>query len=168
MNKSTIECSALFIFLNKTCFWGIYREGTRGFNVPYGHYKKTPSIITKKDLDIISDLIKDVIFIKSYFTKSIKNISNGVFVYLDPPYVPVNINSFVGYTSNGFSLKIHNKLFNEIKKFKNKKIKFVMSNSKVKLVLDNIKDYNYIDIVARRAINPKKPESITTEIIIYN
>ena len=69
-DKHTIDCSALFIFINKTCFRGMYREGPNGYNVPYGHYKKTPTFITKVDLDRISDLIKDVEFIHCSFEES--------------------------------------------------------------------------------------------------
>lgn len=166
IDKNSIECSALFIFINKTCFRGMYREGPNGFNVPYGHYKKTPVIITKPDLNYISDLIKDVEFKTSGFIDSIQNVKNGDFVYLDPPYAPENAKSFVGYVADGFSLETHQLLFDEIKK--NKKINFVMSNSKVDLVIDNFKEYNCIDIIARRAINSKNPGSTTTEVIIYN
>tara|TARA_Y100000389_G_scaffold202122_1_gene246594 strand:- start:273 stop:578 length:306 start_codon:yes stop_codon:yes gene_type:complete len=70
MDKNTVECSAIFIFLNKTCFRGMYREGPNGFNVSYGHYKKTPKIISKKDMNKISNLIKDVNFIHSDFRES--------------------------------------------------------------------------------------------------
>ena len=166
IDKNTIECSALFMFINKTCFRGMYREGPNGYNVPYGHYKKTPTIITETDLNYISDLIKDVEFKNCSFTESIKNVKDNDFVYLDPPYAPENANSFVGYVQNGFNLEMHKQLFSEIKKLEN--IKFVMSNAKVKLVTDNFKDYNCDDIIARRAINPKKPGSTTTEVIIYN
>ena len=166
MDKNSIECSSIFIFLNKTCFRGMYREGPNGYNVPYGHYKKTPSIISKKELDNISELIKDVEFKKKNFKESIKNIKEGDFLYLDPPYAPENSKSFVGYVSDGFSLEDHNLLFNEIKKFK--KVKFIMSNSKVELVTNSFKDYKCEDIKARRAINSKKPDSTTTEVIIYN
>jgi len=166
IDKSSIECSALFMFINKTCFRGLYREGPNGYNVPYGHYKKTPTIISKRDLDYISDLIKDVNFVNCSFTKSIKNVKDGDFVYLDPPYVPEKSNSFVGYVADGFSLETHIMLFDEIKRLEN--VKFVMSNSKVDLVVDNFKEYNCDTVVARRVINSKKSGSATTELIIYN
>ena len=166
INKNTIECSALFMFINKTCFRGVYREGPNGFNVPYGHYKKTPRIITEEELNCISDLIKDVEFNDCSFTESIKNMVEGDFVYLDPPYAPINSTSFVKYVAKGFDLNTHKLLFNEIKKLNN--IKFLMSNAKVDLVTNYFKEYNSDDIIARRAIHSKKPGSKTTEVIIYN
>lgn len=166
MNKNTVECSALFMVINKTCFRGMYREGPNGYNVPYGHYKKTPTIITEDDLNYISDLIKDVEFKQSTFTESIKNVEEGDFVYLDPPYAPENSKSFVGYVADGFALDTHKLLFDEIKKLKN--VKFVMSNAKVNLVTDSFKGYNCDDVIARRAINSKNPGATTTEVIIYN
>jgi len=166
IDKNTIECSALFMFINKTCFRGMYREGPNGYNVPYGHYKKTPTIISRIDLDYISDLIKDVEFNHSSFDDSIKLVKEGDFVYLDPPYAPENANSFVGYVLDGFNLEMHKLLFSEIKKMG--KIKFVMSNAKVDLVTENFKEYECQDIIARRAINSKKPGSTAMEVIIYN
>ncbi len=166
IDKNTVECSALFMFINKTCFRGLYREGPNGYNVPYGHYKKTPAIITESDLNYISDLIQNVEFKQSSFTDSIKNVKKGDFVYLDPPYAPINTESFVSYVADGFNLETHKLLFNEIKNLG--KIKFAMSNAKVAIVTDYFKDYNSVDITARRAINSKKPESTTTEVIIYN
>ena len=168
MDKNTIEYSAVFMFLNKTCFRGVYREGPKGFNVPYGHYKNTPTIITKVELDTISELIKDVEFICGDFRKSMLNIKKGDYVYLDPPYAPETKTSFVKYTKEGFDLECHTALINEIKKIKNKNIKFTMSNSKVTLITENFGDCNMDDIIARRAINSKNPESVTTEVIIYN
>ena len=166
IDKNTIECSALFMFINKTCFRGMYREGPNGYNIPYGHYKKTPSIISKTELNYISDLIKDVEFKHSSFIDSFKNMKEDDFVYLDPPYAPENDKSFVGYVADGFTLEMHNLLFDSIKKMKN--IKFIMSNAKVELVMNQFQGYKCDDIVARRAINSKKPGSTTTEVIIYN
>ena len=168
MDKNTIEYSAVFMFLNKTCFRGVYREGPKGFNVPYGHYKNTPTIITKVELDTISELIKDVEFICGDFRKSMLNIKKGDYVYLDPPYAPETKTSFVKYTKEGFDLECHTALINEIKKIKSKNIKFAMSNSKVTLITENFDDCNMDDIIARRAINSKNPESVTKEVIIYN
>ena len=168
ISKDSIECSALFMFINKTCFRGMYREGPNGYNVPYGHYKKTPTIITRKELDNISELIKNVEFIHNDFKESIKKIKEGDFVYLDPPYMPETNKSFVGYVADGFDLNMHNCLFDEILKLDKKKVKFLMSNSKVDLVLEKFKDYNCQDITARRAINSKNPESTTIEVLINN
>lgn len=167
MNKDTVECAALFMFINKNCFRGMYREGPNGYNVPYGHYKKTPTIITRIELDKISELIQDVIFRHSSFVEAIKDVEYGDFVYLDPPYAPENNKSFVTYVADGFDLETHKLLFSEIKKIGNT-AKFIMSNAKVQIVTDNFKEYECIDIIARRAINSKEPGSTTTEVIVYN
>ena len=164
--KNTVECSSLFLFLNKTCFRGMYREGPNGFNVPYGHYKKTPTIISKEELNKISELIQNVEFEHCSFQDSIKNVKEGDFIYLDPPYAPENSKSFIGYIKDGFNLETHQLLFSEIKKLGN--IKFIMSNSKVELILHHFKDYHCDDIITRRAIHSKNPGTITTEVIIYN
>lgn len=181
IDKDTIECSALFMFINKTCFRGIYREGPNGFNVPYGHYKTTPTIITEDDLNYVHELIKDVEFKHCSFVDSIKQVKEGDFVYLDPPYVPVEsgdtskqkskkgkktAKSFVGYVAAGFDLECHNLLFSEIKNLQN--VKFVLSNSNEKLVTDSFKDYHIEEIIARRAINSKNPAAKAKEVIIYN
>lgn len=166
MDKNTVEASALFIFINKTCFRGMYREGPNGYNVPYGHYKKTPQILTIQELNDISDLIQNVEFIHCDFSDSIKRVKKGDFVYLDPPYAPETKKSFVGYVADGFTMDMHHILFAAIKALKN--IKFVMSNSKVDVVMETFPDYNIEELVARRTINSKKPDSITTEVLIYN
>jgi DNA adenine methylase len=168
IDKSTVECSALFMVINKLCFRGMYREGPNGFNVPFGNYKTTPTVISKEDLNTISDLIKDVEFKQSSFTDSIKNPKEGDFVYLDPPYAPENEKSFVGYVNDGFNLDMHKCLFDEIKNLSKINVRFVMSNAKVDLVTESLKDFNSEDITARRAINSKNPGSTTTEIFIYN
>ena len=167
-DKTSVDSSSLFMFLNKTCFRGMYREGPNGYNVPYGHYKKTPTVLTKDQLDAVSELIQDVEFYCLDFKESVKNIQPGDFVYLDPPYAPENSTSFVGYTKDGFDIKTHNELFRQIKELDRKDIKFAMSNANVQLVIENFKGFRCVEIIARRAINSKKPNSTTTEVIIYN
>lgn len=161
--EETAKRSAMFIFLNKTCFRGLYREGPNGFNVPYGHPKTTPTVITKKELSEISELIKDVEFKQCDFREAFQNMHTGDFVYLDPPYAPETETSFVGYTKDGFSLKDHEELFELTK---NSGIEFVMSNANVDLVTSSFSNYNIRELEARRAINSKNPESKTTEVLV--
>ena len=116
--EDSCRLSSMFLFLNKTCFRGIYRESSNGFNVPYGHYKNVPEIITKTELDKISELIKDVKFSCTDFSESLKKVSNNDFVYLDPPYAPENKTSFVNYVKDGFDLKKHEELFSLVKKLR--------------------------------------------------
>jgi len=210
--NESIEKSALFIFLNKTCFRGLYREGPNGFNVPYGHYKKTPKCISLEELKKISEFIKDVEFSCLDYKESLKEIEQNDFVYMDPPYAPENKNSFVGYNKDGFSLEDHKLLFklinnlneeksiveiveeslnnqiieeNEINELENKlekidinkennqeenKIKILLSNAKVDLVINSFdkKKYFFEELICKRSINAKNPESKTTEILIRN
>ena len=169
-DKSSCQYSALFLILNKLCFRGVYREGPNGFNVPFGHYKKTPSIITQSDLNIYSQLFKNVEFKTLSFTESIKIAEKGDYLYFDPPYAPETSKSFVDYTKDGFGLENHNKLFEMIKTLHIKKIKFMMSNAKVNLVTQNFKhkDFKIVDIEAKRSIHSKDPGTKTTEVIITN
>ena len=168
MESNCIENSALFMVLNKLCFRGIYREGPNGFNVPFGHYKKTPQIISKVEIDTISDLIKDVVFISCDFTESINQVSKGDYVYLDPPYAPETKNSFVGYTADGFDINMHKNLFVLINNLDKKQAKFVMSNANVALVRESFIGKNISMVQARRACNSKNPGAKTTELLITN
>lgn len=163
--EHSIETAAMFIFMNKTCFRGVYREGPNGYNVPYGHHKKTPEIINKSDIDNIYDLIKDVTFTVSDFETSLTNIEENDFVYLDPPYFPENNTSFTTYNKDGFNLEKHTSLFDLIKKLD---CKFVMSNSNTQFVRESFSMYNSKEIKVRRTIHSKEPDSVTTEIIVYN
>ena len=163
LDKKTVYASALFIFLNKTCFRGVFRMGPNGFNVPYGNYKN-PEIVSRSHLKQVSELIKDVIFICCDYKEALNNIKENGFVYLDPPYVPENIKSFVGYTDKGFNE--HQKLFNMCNDLYNKGIKFVMSNSNMDIVREHFKNYKIYFITCKRSINSKKPDSTTTEVII--
>jgi len=167
-STDSIECSALFMFLNKTCFRGMYREGPNGFNVPYGHYKTTPKLIPEDELSLVSELIKDVKFNNCCFKESLENVTKGDLVYLDPPYAPESKTSFVGYTQVGFSLESHLELFEKINTLNKNGVKIVMSNSSTDLVISNLPDFHCEAIKARRAINSKNPGSTTTEVIVYN
>ena len=168
-DKKTILGSAMFIFLNKTCFRGVFRVGPRGFNVPYGHYNN-PEIINKEHLDEIHSLIQHVIFECCDFNITFNKVEPNDYVYLDPPYAPETDTSFVGYTENGFNINNHISLFKLIHKLTETNTKMMLSNADVKLVRDNFTNekYNITSVVCKRSINSKKPESKTQEVIIKN
>jgi len=168
-DKKTTIGSAMFIFLNKTCFRGVFRLGPKGFNVPYGHYNN-PEIINKEHLFEVHELIQNVIFECCDFGTSLNNVETNDFVYLDPPYAPETDTSFVGYTENGFGIEKHNSLFNLIHKLTETNKKVMLSNADVTLVHKNFtsEKYKITSILCKRAINSKNPNAKAKEVIIKN
>lgn len=169
IDKKTTKGSSMFIFLNKTCFRGIFRVGPNGFNVPYGHYHN-PEIINKEHLDKIHELIQNVIFECCDFNISLNRVEPNDYVYIDPPYAPETNTSFVGYTKNGFNIDNHNNLFNLIHKLTETNKKIMLSNADVSLVRDNFTNekYNISSILCKRTINSKNPKAKAKEVIIKN
>jgi DNA adenine methylase len=167
-NKGTLG-SAMFIFLNKTCFRGVFRVGPKGFNVPYGHYNN-PEIINKENLEEIHNLIQNVVFECRDFNTSLTNTEPNDFVYLDPPYAPETDTSFVGYTENGFNIENHNNLFKLIHTLTDTNKKIMLSNADVSLVRENFTNekYNTLSILCKRSINSKNPDAKAKEVIIKN
>lgn len=168
-DKKSILGSAMFIFLNKTCFRCLFRVGPKGFNVPYGHYKN-PEIINKEHLEEIHHLIQNVVFECCDFNKSLTIVEDNDFVYIDPPYAPETDTSFVGYTENGFNLENHNNLFKLIHILTNTNKKIMLSNADVSLVRENFTNdkYNTLSILCKRSINSKNPDAKAKEVIIKN
>lgn len=171
-NKLSIEeqtsprGSAILIFLNKTCFRGVYREGPNGFNVPYGNYKNLS--FDEEHIRVISKLIQPVEFTCCSFEVSLQNATKGDFIYMDPPYAPENSKSFVAYTRHGFKKEDHNKLFDCCNKLSDCGVLWMMSNSDVPIVRESFSKCTIEQVLCRRAINSKNPESTTNEVFITN
>lgn len=167
--RTTVHGSAMLLFMNKTCFRGVYREGPHGFNVPFGNYKN-PGIVDDDHLRTVSTLIQNVVFTTCSFTNSLTRVVEGDFVYLDPPYAPETETSFVSYTAAGFHREEHRKLFDRCHEMHQSGVRFMMSNADVPLVKEAFRSpvYQTRTLSCRRAIHSKKPEAKTNEVLITN
>jgi DNA adenine methylase len=158
--------SAIFIFLNKTCFRGLYREGPHGFNVPFGNYKK-PAIVDEPNIMAVSSAIQGVVFQCQDYSASLAAVVPNDFVYLDPPYVPEKPTSFTGYlVGGGFSCPAEHATFFEA--VRGLACPFLLSNSATPSVIEGFPApfYKTVRVSARRAIHSKEPDAVTGEVLI--
>ena len=160
--------SAMLLFLNKTCFRGLYREGPHGLNVPFEKQHQNLTIFEEAHLQQVSELIQGVIFKCQPFEALV--VEEGDFVYMDPPYVPEKATTFVGYNAGGFTRENHDALFELCHTFAEKGVRLLMSNADVPLVKETFLEprYEIRTIVVRRAIHSKKPDTKTREVLITN
>lgn len=172
MPDEIIYKSALFIFLNKTCFRGVYRENSKKeFNVPFGNYEN-PEIYNEDNIKNLSKSFKnyDINFVHCSFKdwkEKIKQSKNN-FVYLDPPYYPENESSFTKYTSNDFNKEEHEELIEFCKFIDKNKSNFLLSNSDTSFIKNNLNNFEMKIIECKRSINSKDPSAKTNEVLIYN
>ncbi|MGI6073055.1 MAG: DNA adenine methylase [Fermentimonas sp.] len=129
-NNSDIETAALFIFLNRTCFNGLYRVNSKGmFNVPHGKYKN-PKICDEVTLRADSAVLQRVDILCGDFEHTGKYADKNVLYYLDPPYRPLTkTSSFTSYAKNGFDDEEQKRLRDFCKEITKKKSWFIASNS---------------------------------------
>jgi DNA adenine methylase len=164
--------AALFIFLNKTSFRGVYRENSQGkFNVPFGNYN-TLEMYDEVNLKKCNELFNkyNVQFIHKNFYDWKEKITydKKTFIYMDPPYYPENETSFTSYTANDFNLDQHKKLIELCKYIANKKSNFLLSNSDTSFIKNSLKEFKIQTINLKRQINSKNPGATTNEVFIYN
>lgn len=155
---SKVERASRVIYLNKTCFNGLYRVNSSGeFNTPFGRYKN-PNIINETVLRAVSNYLQknDIKLLNGDYQDALKNIRKGSFVYFDPPYDPVSKSSnFTGYVQGGFDNKEQERLRDTCVKLNEKGINFLLSNSATELMKDlySHKDFQIIEVGATRHIN---------------
>ncbi|MGO2225351.1 MAG: DNA adenine methylase [Psychrobacter celer] len=155
---SKVERASRVIYLNKTCFNGLYRVNSSGeFNTPFGRYKN-PNIINETVLRAVSNYLQknDIKLLNGDYQDALKNIRKGSFVYFDPPYDPVSKSSnFTGYVQGGFDDKEQERLRDTCVKLNEKGINFLLSNSATELMKDlySHKDFQIIEVGATRHIN---------------
>lgn len=171
-NMTAIQKAARIIYLNKTCYNGLFRVNSQGqFNAPFGRYKN-PNIVNAEVLKAVSDYFNknDIRIYQKSFEELIDTIPAGSFVYLDPPYDPISDTScFTGYNINGFNREDQKKLKNFCDELNNRKIKFLLSNSSTDFIKNLYSKYKISDVKAPRAINSistKRGE--ISEVLIQN
>ena len=167
-DKGALDASALFIFLNKTCFRGMYRESRRsGFNVPFGNYIKVKLLISQH-IHHLSRMFQNVQFYSQSYEITLRSMPSGALVYLDPPYVPIKASSFVSYTDNGFSSKQHADFFKTVAELHKYGVLFVMSNSSNEIVQEAFRGFTIRQLVGKRKITPKHPNVNCQELLVTN
>ncbi len=169
-NLSKIELAARFIYLNKTCFNGLYRVNSKGkFNVPMGSYKN-PSIFQEKELRVANKLLQDVTLKAMPFEEIINIAQKNDFIYLDPPYHPLSpTSSFTSYTSNSFSEKDQIRLAEVYRELDKKGCLLMLSNSYSEFILELYSDYRIERVSAKRMINCNgNKRGVISEVVVLN
>lgn len=171
---SNIERAARIIYLNKTCFNGLYRVNNSGeFNAPYGRYTN-PNIVDKITIKAVSNYLNknNVQILEGDFQSAVTEAKSGDFVYFDPPYDPVSSSaSFTGYTKGGFDREEQQRLKDVCDHLNSKGVKFLLSNSATIFIQDlyDEDDYNITFIRAKRAINSNgNDRGEVAEVLIRN
>ena len=171
-NLSALKRASRVIYLNKTCFNGLYRVNSSGeFNTPFGRYK-SPNIVNEPVLRAVSRYLQnnDIELLSGDFEDALKGVRKGAFVYLDPPYDPVSKSSnFTGYVEGGFGSDQQERLRNVCIKLHQKGVNFLLSNSATPFIKELYKDFEIIEVGAKRHINSvasKRGE--VTEVLVRN
>jgi DNA adenine methylase len=156
-----IERTAQIIFLNRTCYNGLFRVNRKGeFNVPFGRYKN-PEILNEDNLKDVATLLKTTRILPGDFTRCRKFVDDHTFVYFDPPYRPLNeTSSFTSYSKGGFSDKDQVRLFEFFRELDEEGAKVMLSNSDPRnenpddsFFDDLFSDYSIERVPAKRMIN---------------
>jgi len=169
---SDIERASRVIYLNKTCFNGLYRVNNSGeFNSPFGKYKN-PNIVNEPTLKAVSNFLNsnDITLLNCDYEDCLKTVERNSFVYLDPPYHPVSISSnFTGYVQGGWDMYDQVRLKKVCDELNSKGIKFVQSNSAADFIKDLYRDYRISIIKANRSINSDgEKRGEVDEVLIRN
>lgn len=169
---SKVEKASRLLYLNKTCFNGLFRVNSSGeFNSPFGHYKN-PNIVNEPVLRAVSTYFNEsnIKFYSEDFAETLKRVRRGGFVYLDPPYDPVSDTaSFTGYNKGGFDRNEQIRLKQCCDELTQRGIKFMLSNSATEFIKELYGEYEITIVKAKRAINSDASKrGAIEEVLIRN
>lgn len=155
-SRSDVEVAAWFIYLNKTCFNGLYRVNRDDrFNVPFGKFKTAPTILDEENLRACSKVLALAHLCAGDFGMVADQAAAGDFVYFDPPYIPLSVtSSFTSYTAGKFSMKEHARLREVALSLKRRGVYVLLSNSSSSVVRTMYQDdFEIVTVQARRSVN---------------
>lgn len=151
-----VQKASRIIYLNKTCFNGLYRVNNAGeFNAPFGRYKN-PNIVNEPTLKAVSKFLNsnNIVINNGDYSDVLKQTDEKSFVYLDPPYHPISESSnFTGYIQGGWNMYDQIELRKACDELNAKGVKFLLSNSSADFIKEQYKDYKISIVKANRAIN---------------
>ncbi len=169
---NNIQRASRIIYLNKTCYNGLFRVNSAGeFNSPFGRYKN-PNIVNEITIRAVSNYLahNDIRILNTDYEKALANIRKGSFVYFDPPYDPVsNSANFTGYTKGGFGRDEQARLKSVCDRLDERGVKFLLSNSATDFIKELYADYSVSIVHANRAVNSKaNGRGKIAEVLIRN
>lgn len=151
-----IEKASRIIYLNKTCFNGLYRVNNAGeFNAPFGRYQN-PNIVNEPTLRAVNRYLNanDIKIFNGDYEDVLSEADTNSFIYIDPPYFPISAGSnFTGYVKGGWNMWDQIRLREACDKLNSKGVKFLLSNSGSDFIRNQYKDYHIITVKAIRSIN---------------
>lgn len=171
-SMTKVERASRLIYLNKTCFNGLFRVNSLGeFNSPFGHYKN-PNIINEPVLRAVNKYFtsSNITFYNEDFAATLNRVRKGGFVYLDPPYDPVsNTASFTGYNKGGFDKAEQVRLKQCCDELTRRGVNFMLSNSATDFIKELYEEYSISVVQAKRTINSDASKrGAVKEVLIRN
>lgn len=165
-----VQRAARFIFLNRTCYNGLYRVNRAGqFNVPFGRYKN-PTICDEPGLQAASSALQGAHLAVADFQVTLEHAEAGDLIYFDPPYEPLSqTSSFTSYTNNGFTSADQRRLAEVFRTLHDRGCLLMLSNSSAALIRTLYAGFVVREIRARRLINSKADgRGLITELLVTN
>lgn len=164
-----VELAALFVFINKHCFNGLYRVNGKGlFNVPYNNSRRVS--VDEGAIRDISKYLQGITIIDGDFEEACKGAKRGDFIFIDSPYAPLNPTSFESYTKEGFDIESHRRLARLYDELTERGCYCMLTNHNTELITDLYGNKGYtIDVVSvKRMINSDASNRVGEEVIICN
>ena len=164
-----VELAALFVFINKHCFNGLYRVNGKGlFNVPYNNSRRVS--VDEGAIRDISKYLQGITIIDGDFEEACKGAKKGDFIFIDSPYAPLNPTSFESYTKEGFDIESHRRLARLYDELTERGCYCMLTNHNTELINDLYGNKGYtIDVVSvKRMINSDASNRVGEEVIICN